>query len=92
MLYKKQFGFQKSYSTEHTVLKLINDVFHALEKDYFTLGIFIDLSKVFDTLDHTILLSKLKHYGIKNNNFLWFQNYLKNRKQYIQYGNDKTNT
>ena len=54
----------------------------------YTLGVFIDLSKAFDTTDHAILLKKLENYGIKDKNFAWFINYLTNRQQYIQITND----
>ena len=46
-------------------------------------GVFIDLSKAFDTVDHSILLKKLKLYGITNKNLVWFESYLSNGKQYI---------
>ena len=54
-----------------------------MEKNFLTLGIFIDLSKAFDTVDHQILISKLKNYGTEGNNLNWFKNYLQNRKQYL---------
>ena len=54
------------------------------DKNYF-LGIFIDHSKAFDTVDHSILLKKLEHYGIKGRDLPWFQSYLSNRKQFIEY-------
>ena len=53
--------------------------------DKFLYPYFLDLSKAFDTLDHTILLSNLKHYGIKNKAFQWFNNYLSNRHQYVEF-------
>ena len=89
-LYKKQFGFQKSHSTDHAVLNLVNDILFTFDKDEFTLGVFIDLSKAFDTVDHQILIAKLKHYGVDNNNLLWFKDYLSNRKQCIYYENEHT--
>ena len=50
----------------------------------FTLGVFIDLSKAFDTVNHNILLNKLSLCGIKNNSLKWFSSYLSDRKQYVQ--------
>ena len=62
-----------------------------LEKEQFTLGVFIDLSKAIDTVDHSILLKKFKLYGITDKNLASFQKYLSNRKQYSEIGeNSKT--
>ena len=81
ILYKKQFGFQQKHSTEHAILQLIDQVNNSFERNQFTLGIFIDLSKAFDTVDHKILISKLKNYGVRGNNLKLFESYLNNRKQ-----------
>ena len=67
ILYKKQFGFQEGHSTEHAIIQLIDQINNCFEKNHFTLGIFIDLKKAFDTVDHAILIKKLKHYEIKGN-------------------------
>ena len=90
MLYPKQFGFQKSHSTEHAIIQLIDQINSSFGKNNFTLGVFIDLSKAFDTVDHHILISKLENYGVNGNNLRWFQSYLKNRKQYLNFNNKIT--
>ena len=63
LLYSKQFGFQTGFSTEHVNVKL-----ELFEKDHNTLGVFIDLSKAFDTVDYIILIKNLEMYGIKGIN------------------------
>ena len=55
---------------------LIENSTAAFEKTQSTLGIFLDLSKTFDTIDHNILLSKLKHYSVLSNVLKWFETYL----------------
>ena len=81
--YQKQFGFQNAHSTEHAILQLVNQITEAFSQGKYTLGIFLDLSKAFDTVDHNILLEKLKAYGIQSENLKWFRSYLSNRKQLI---------
>ena len=83
LLYNKQFGFQKANSTEHAIIELVDQLCASFNKNNFTVGIFIDLSKAFDTVDHKILLEKLSHYGIKGKNLTWFKSYLSKRKQFI---------
>ena len=83
LLYQKQFGFQRNNSTEHAILQLTRDITSSFEKGEYTLGVFIDLSKAFDTVDHQILLKKLQYYGIDGTALEWFKSYLSNRKQYI---------
>ena len=92
ILYKKQFGFQKVHSTEHAKIQLIDQINNSFEITHFTLGAFIDLSKAFDTDDHSILIKKLKLYGVKGNNLRWFESYLSNGKQYISYNSRKCTT
>ena len=83
LLYSKQFGFQTGLSTKHATVKLAGQIYKSFEKDHYTLGVFIDLPKAFDTVDHTILIRKLEMYGIKGINLAWFRNYLTNRIRYI---------
>ena len=85
LLYDKQFGFQASHSTDHAIIELTNQIYNSFNENKFTLGVFIDLSKAFDTVNHDILITKLKYYGVKNTNIKWFKSYLSSRKQFIAY-------
>ena len=62
---KKQFGFPKKHSTGHAINYSINKIIDELQTRNHVIGIFIDLSKAFDTIDHNKLVSKLEHYGIR---------------------------
>ena len=88
LLHENQFSFLINNSTEHATLQFTRDIAQYFDNDKFTLGIFIDLSKAFDTADHQILLNKLKHYGVNEKALAWFQIYLFQRKQYIENTND----
>ena len=91
ILYEKQFGFQSGYSTNNAIVQLVDKIYDSSEKEQFTLGVFIDLSKAFDTVDHSILLKKINFYGITDKNLAWFESYLSNRKHYMEIGeNSKT--
>ena len=89
--YQKQFGFQQSHSTEHAIIQLTDQINDKFEINCFTLGICIDLSKAFDTVNPQIQISKLKNYGVKGKKLSRCKSYLKNRKQYLNYNNDVTN-
>ena len=85
LLSKSQYGLHTLHSTE-TVSRAITDIItKELNRDKLGRGFFLDLSKAFDTLDHTILHKKLKHYGIKNTELKWFKSYLTNRTQYVNF-------
>ena len=80
--YKLQFGFRKNYGINHAVNKLVETVTDAFEQKEF---VFLDLSKGFDTINYNILFSKLHYYGIRGCALNWFQSYLSNRLQQVEY-------
>ena len=75
-LYAKQFGFQKSHSTDHVVIQLVDQITESFENNKYALGAFIDLSKAFNTVDLSIFVQKLELYGITDINHGWFSGYL----------------
>ena len=83
-MFDNQYGFRPKHSTEHAALELIDIIINKMDTNEIPLNIFIDLSKAFDTTDHTILLNKLKYYGLKGSTLNLFQSYLNNRKQYTE--------
>ena len=83
IIYSLQFGFRQHYSTSHALLNLTEAIMKALDDGNFACDIFVDLHKPFDTVNHSILLSKLCHYGICGLTNKWFESYLANRKQFV---------
>ena len=83
ILDQNQFGFRSKCSTTMALLKIVDDLTKAIDDKKITIGIFIDLAKAFDTVDHRILLMKLNFYGIRGIALDWFCSYLSNRKQYV---------
>ena len=73
IIYPKQFGFQKGHSTGHVLLQLVDQIYESFERNEYTIGVFIDLSKAFDTVDHNILLKKLEIYGISGTHLQWLE-------------------
>ena len=90
ILNEKQFGFRDSHSTSHAVNCSIAGIHESLRQKKHVLGIFIDLSKAFDTIDHNNLLEKLNHYGVRGNANQLIKSYLSNRVQYTETLNEKS--
>ena len=65
LLFHKQFGFRKGHSTDHYLIKLIDCIYDSFNQNKYTLGILIDLSKAFDTVDHNIPIDNLNLYHLK---------------------------
>ena len=87
ILSDNQYGFPKHHSTAsaYALACLYDKIFSAIDNKECTVGIFIDLSKAFDTVDHNILISKLEHYGVRGTSLRGFESYLSNRQQYVEF-------
>ena len=85
ILSSNQYGFRKNHSTFHALVHLYDKISAAIDSKQIALGLFIDLSKAFDTVNHEILLSKLEFYGIRGLALEWFRSYLSGRLQQVQH-------
>ena len=83
IIYDLQCGFRQNFSTAHALINLTENIRQALDEGYIGCGMFVDLQKALDTVDHEILLSKLNHYGIRGASNYWFRSYLSDRQQYV---------
>ena len=90
IFYKYQFGFRRQHSTNHAVITLVQKITNALDKGKVMVGCFLHIKKAFDTVNHRILISKLRKYGIRGHILQWFESYLKNHKQFVQIKNFKS--
>ena len=84
ILSEHQFGFQKGVSTESAIISLTEYLYEALNNKKYTLSIFIDFRRAFDTVNHAILCKKLEACGIRGSSLRLFENYLKNRTQKVK--------
>jgi hypothetical protein len=85
ILYSSQFGFREKHSTSLAITHLVNKITSAIDRKEITVGVFLDLAKALDTIDHDILLAKLDHYGMRGQALQWISSYFYCRKQYVQY-------
>ena len=92
ILYKYQFRYRKSHSTNHAIISLVEKVNNAMDSGKISIGVILDLRKAFDTVDHCILLNKFYKYGIRGTHWNWFKSYLKNSKQYVCYSDTLSET
>ena len=81
---------RKGYSTEQAILEITDNMKLATDKGQITCGLFLDLSKAFDTVNHKILLSKLYLYGIRGTSHNLFESYLHNRRKYVKIDSTKS--
>ena len=90
IIHENQFGFRKGHSTSHALNYSVQHIDSLIKSKQHVLGIFIDLSKAFDTLDHKTLIRKLNNYGIRGNASKLISSYLSNRKQFVSVLNEKS--
>ena len=91
LLIPNQYGFRANHSTDYAILQLCDKITDSLSKKEHTVGVFMDLSKAFDTIDHRILICKLKAYGVRGIVLRWFEDYLNNRFQYVTFKSKSSN-
>ena len=83
ILYPLQFGFRQKCSTNHALIQITESIRNSIRNNEFDCGIFIDLKKSFDTVNHSILVSKLNHYGVRGKAYDFFHSYLSYREQFV---------
>lgn len=84
LLYEYQFGFRQGHSTQHALITLVDRISKSLDNGEIMVGVFLDLRKAFDTVNHRILLRKLYAYGIRGKMHDWLKSYLTDRMQYVK--------
>ena len=90
VLHKYQFGFRKKYSTTSALIEIVEQLRYQKENKNLTIGIYLDLTKAFDVVNHSILLNKLEFYGVRGSANQLLKSYLDNRKQYTQVSSHKS--
>jgi retron-type reverse transcriptase len=91
LLSSSQFGFRSNHNTELAILHALDFIMKSLDGKIPVIALYIDVSKAFDSLDHSILLDKLFLYGFRGTSHLWLTSYLANRFQYVEISGVKSN-
>ena len=90
ILCEQQYGFRANRTTTQALIEFVETVTTAIVNKDYAIGVFLDLSKAFDTVHHELLLRKLERYGIRGLALSWVSSYLKNRTQYVELNNQKS--
>ena len=91
LIFNKQFGFRSNYSTNHALLSITERIKELIDSSNYVCGVFVDLEKAFDTVNHKILCEKLDYYRLRGNVNKLIQSYLANRKQYVSINGFESN-
>ena len=83
-LYVSQYGFCEGHSCENAISELVSQIVKGQQEGLYTLALFLDLSKAFDSLEHNVLLKKQECYGMRGKTNDWFASYLQNRKMRVK--------
>ena len=83
LLSNNQYGFRTNRSTSMAVVELVENISKAIDNNKYTVGVFIDLKKAFDTIDHETLFKKMQRYGIRGLALSWLKSYLHERTQFV---------
>ena len=81
LLSQSQFGFPQKRSTSTALITFTDQILESMDKGYVTGAVFLDLRKAFDTVDHVLLINKLKGLGVAGKSLAWFRSYLSGRTQ-----------
>ena len=79
-IFPSQYGFRIAHSCKNAISELLSTIIKGKEEGLYTISLFLDLSKAFDSLNHTMILNKLESYGIRGTALQWFRSYLNNRQ------------
>ena len=90
IIYKNQFGFRRNHSTTLAMVDIVDGIYQNLDQNMYAMGIFLDIQKAFDSVNHEILLSKMYRYGFRGIAQQWFKSYLDDRQQYITINNHRS--
>jgi len=83
IIFPEQHGFRRGINIENAIFSLTNTILSSLNKKQVVAGLFCDLSKDFDSINHSVLLQKLSYYGVRGIYLNWFESYLTNRRQKV---------